>query len=295
MRSDTPSHTARLVARSLFLASRDERLALLLAPQAAEVLAGIPEVSSGCFAALVKRPWMRRMIFRIERLALPGVIVHYLVRKLGIETEVRKAIAAGAGRVVVIGAGFDTLAWRLHGEFPEVEWIEVDHPATQATKARSLGESPNLRFVGHDLVEQRPVSFSLDEKGKRSKPTVVVIEGVTMYLTEAGVAELLADAARLAGPGGRVILTFMEKGPDGSIDFQGQNRAVRWWLRLCSEPFLWGISRSQLGTFLRGSGLREERVIDHADFRKLLLSPRGLGSIALAEGECLCVCSPIPS
>lgn len=295
MRSDTSSHTARLVARSLYLASMDPGLSRLVPPQSAELLARIPGVASGWFGVCVTRSWMRRVMVGIERWVLPGVIAHYLVRKLGIETEVRNAIAAGAGRVVVIGAGFDTLAWRLHREFPEVEWIEVDHPATQAIKARSLGEAANLRFVGHDLVGQQPVSRSLGESGSRTGPTVIVIEGVTMYLTEGKVAELLSDAARLAGPGGRVIVTFMERGPDGSIDFQGQNRAVRWWLRLCSEPFLWGISRCQLGSFLRRCGLGDERVIDHAGFRNSLLTPRGLGSLVLAEGECLCVCFPIHS
>jgi methyltransferase (TIGR00027 family) len=292
MRSDTSSHTARLVARSLFLASKDERLSLLLAPQAAELLARISGVASGWFGVCVRRSWLRRVMFGIERLALPGVIAHYLVRKLGIETEVRKAIAAGAGRVVVIGAGFDTLAWRLHREFPEVEWIEVDHPATQAIKARSLEQAPNLKHLPHDLVCPRPLSQMLDEG---SVPTVILIEGVTMYLTKEKVAELLKDCARLAGPQGRVILTFMEMDDRGSIDFRGQNRVVRWWLSLCAEPFLWGVSRRDLKAFLKDCGLGNERVIDHSGFRESFLAPRGLGGIPLAEGECLCVCSPIHS
>jgi methyltransferase (TIGR00027 family) len=292
MRSDTPSHTARLVARSLLLASKDERLCLLLAPQTAEVLEEIPEVSSSCFGAWVKRPWLRRLMFGIERLTLPGVITHYLVRKLGIENEVRNAIAAGAGRVVVVGAGFDTLAWRLHREFPDVQWIEVDHPATQEIKVSSLGQAPNLRYLPHNLASPRPLSRMFDQGDEGAVPTVIIIEGVTMYLTKEKVAELLKDCARLAGPLGRVILTFMEMDDHGSIDFRGQNRAVRWWLRLRAEPFLWGIPRRDLIPFLSDCGLSNASVIDQPDFRETFLAPRGLGGISLAEGECLCTCFP---
>lgn len=229
-------------------------------------------------------------MFRVERIALPGVIAHYLTRKLAIEAEVQKALASGAGRVVVIGAGFDTLAWRLHREFPGVQWIEVDHPATQAIKVRSLGQAPNLKYLAHDLVSPRPLSQMLDEG---SVPTVIVIEGVTMYLTKEKVAELLKDSAQLAGTEGRVILTFMEMDDRGAIDFRGQNRAVRWWLSLRAEPFLWGVSRHDLRAFLNDCGLGNERVIDHTDFRETLLAPRELGDIPLAEGECVCVCQPI--
>jgi methyltransferase (TIGR00027 family) len=292
MRANTPSHTARLVARCLLLASKDERRSRLLAPQAAEMLEGIPEVSSGCFGACLKWPWLRRVMFGIERLTLPGVIAHYLVRKLGVEAEVRSAIAAGAGRVVVIGAGFDTLAWRLHREFPHVQWIEVDHPATQAFKVRSLKQARNLTLLPHDLAGSRPLSRMLDEG---SVPTVILIEGVTMYLTKEKVAELLKDCALLAGPLGRVILTFMDMDDLGSIDFRGQNRAVRLWLKLRAEPFLWGIPRHDLIPFLRSCGLCDERVIDHSDFRRTFLTPRGLEGLALARGECLCTCFPTHS
>lgn len=292
MRVNTPSHTARLVARCLLLAARDERLSQLLAPQAAEILEGIPEVSSGCFGACLKQPWLRGVMLGIERLTLPGVIAHYLVRKLGIEAEVRSAIAAGAGRVVVIGAGFDTLAWRLHREFPHVQWIEVDHPATQAIKVRSLGQARNLTLLPHDLTGPSPLLRMLDEAAAGSVPSVIIVEGVTMYLTKEKVAELLQDCALLAGPLGRVILTFMNMDDLGSIDFRGQNRAVCWWLKLRAEPFLWGISRHDLPPFLKGCGLRDERVIDHSGFREIFLAPRGLGGMSLAQGECLCICFP---
>ena len=73
-----------------------------------------------------------------ESLTHPGILAHYWHRKRWIESRCRVAIKEGVTHVVVIGAGFDTLALRLAGEFPDVRWIELDHPATQGAKQRGL-------------------------------------------------------------------------------------------------------------------------------------------------------------
>jgi O-methyltransferase involved in polyketide biosynthesis len=122
---------------------------------------------------------------------------------------------------------------------------------------------------------------------------VFVAEGLTMYLREERVAALLRDLASLAGPAGRVIFTFMEEDDAGSIGFRGQNPLVAGWLKLRSEPFLWGIRRDRLPGFLASCGLGDVEVMDEVRLRDQILSPRGLGEIRLARGECVCLCSPI--
>ena len=47
-----------------------------------------------------------------------------------------KSIDEGAKQVVILGAGFDTLAWRLSEKFESIRFIEVDHPATSKEKKR---------------------------------------------------------------------------------------------------------------------------------------------------------------
>lgn len=50
------------------------------------------------------------------------------------DDEVRAALAAGAIHVLVVGAGYDTLALRLAAAHPEVLFVEVDRPATLGKK-----------------------------------------------------------------------------------------------------------------------------------------------------------------
>lgn len=290
MRDDTPSDTARLVARSIVLAAEDERLRTLVAEGEAETLRRILGESGGWFGWARRRDWARGLFFNAMDLMVPGIVPHYLARKRRIETAVREALAGGAARVVVLGAGFDALAWRLHGDFPEVAFVELDHPATQRVKRRALGEAANLTFGQVDLVVD---SLAAHLKPAAGVSTVFVAEGLTMYLREERVAALLRDLASLAGPAGRVIFTFMEEDDAGSIGFRRQNPLVAAWLKLRSEPFLWGIRRDRLPGFLDSCGLGNPEVLDEVRLREEILVPRGLGEIRLARGECLCLCSPI--
>lgn len=290
MRDDMPSNTALLVARSIVLAAEDGRLRKLVAPGEVEILSRILGESRGWFGWARRRAWARGVFFKGMDLMVPGIVPHYLARKRRIEVAVREALATGSARVVVIGAGFDALAWRLHGEYPEVEFVELDHPATQAVKRRALGDAANFSY--------RQVDLAVDPLGDSLKPaagvsTVFVAEGLTMYLRADRVAALLRDLASLAGPAGRVIFTFMEEHDAGSIGFRGQNPLVAAWLKLRSEPFLWGIRRDRLAGFLESCGLGDLEVHDEVRLRQEVLVPRGLGEVRLARGECLCLCKTV--
>ena len=290
MRDDLPSDTALLVARSIVLAAEEVQLRKLVAPGEAEILRRILGEGGGWFGWARRQRWARRLFFKAMDLMVPGIVAHYLARKRRIEIAVREALAGGAARVVVLGAGFDTLAWRLHEEFPAVDFLELDHPATQRAKRRLLGEATNFSYGQVDLATESLIGRPELSGGDS---TVFVAEGLTMYLTEERVAGLLRDLASLAEPAGRVIFTFMKEDDAGSIGFRGQTRLVAGWLKWRSEPFLWGIRRDQLPGFLRSCGLGKADVVDEAALRDEILVPHGVGEIRLARGECVCLCSPI--
>jgi methyltransferase (TIGR00027 family) len=96
--------------------------------------------------------------------------------------------------VVIIGAGFDSRAYRLNGG----AWVELDEPQVIAYKNDRLpvSECPNeLHRVAIDFSTD-----SLEEKlapfAGRS-PVVVVIEGVFMYLEHETIQRLLQTLHRL--------------------------------------------------------------------------------------------------
>lgn len=185
-----------------------------------------------------------------------GIIRHYLLRKRRIEQAWQDARREGFTQLLVIGAGFDTLGLRTAAD-PSLRVIEVDHPATQSAKKRAAPVT-GVRFVEARLERDEALGDlvgSLD----CSRSTLVILEGVLMYLSEAHVTRLLSELHRLNVPSLRLCMTFMERWPDGRIGFLPRSRLVEWWLRLRGEPFLWWLASSDLPQFLaaRGFGLSE--------------------------------------
>ena len=123
------------------------------------------------------------------------------------DAVVLEAIASGIDQVVVVGAGYDTRAWRLDG--PGLRWFEVDHPATQAVKRQRApaGERAPV-YVGadlrHDPVAARLVDAGLDA----SRRAVFVVEGLTMYLTPDVCDGLLAALGAVAPAGSTLAVQF---------------------------------------------------------------------------------------
>ncbi|MCI5137389.1 MAG: hypothetical protein D3922_03000, partial [Candidatus Electrothrix sp. AR1] len=80
----------------------------------------------------------------------PGQFEAFAYRKAFCEHQVRDSTSRGAIQVLVLGAGYDTLCYRLAPEFPSVRFFEIDHPATSSLKQKGikkLGASENLHLI----------------------------------------------------------------------------------------------------------------------------------------------------
>jgi methyltransferase (TIGR00027 family) len=95
--------------------------------------------------------------------------------------------------VVIIGAGFDTRAFRLKGG----TWIELDEPQVIAYKDERLPAS-----TSENELQRIPIDFATESAAQKlapfsgRSPVVVVIEGVLMYMEEATISKLLQTLRR---------------------------------------------------------------------------------------------------
>jgi methyltransferase (TIGR00027 family) len=111
------------------------------------------------------------------------------VRSRFAEDALATAMARGVLQYVVLGAGFDTSAYRPPcSSTPALRVFEVDHPDTQAVKRRRLaaaeiGIPANLTFIAADL-SQVPLRDALCDGGlDLGAPVFVSWLGVIPYLT----------------------------------------------------------------------------------------------------------------
>ena len=262
MKQGRASNTAKVIAASTILLDSDSKTASLVAPGSADLCKAF--LSGSVFDRWLAKSsaWPpTRMLWRgLEGITLPSVMEHYWHRKRWIESRVKDALGGGFERLVVLGAGFDTLGFRLSADFPKSDIIELDHPATQGAKLRALENNStsipsNLKFIGLDLGRQSFPAEMFDD----SKSTLFVIEGVLMYLLPATIDRLFEVLRELPSKRLRVLFSFMTKWPDGRTEFRPRSWLVNWWLGWRNEPFAWGLEPEIMDDFLsvRGFAMKE--------------------------------------
>ena len=295
-KTDKFSSTAFLVALGTLYAARDPHTRHLVPEQSAQL---------GQALLLTLRPGLHRLIdlmdnkfFRILvqfilRRTVPGMFAHYALRKRHLEDILQNALKEGFSQIVVLGAGFDSLLYRLHHRHPGVLFIEADHPATGAAKQKALTalKTPeaNLRFLSLNLsTEEIHRKLKSIPDYSPTQPTFFLAEGLLMYLQPHRVKQLFGNIREHNAAGSRIAFTFMEHIKNGRIGFQGQSRLTDLWLRLKGEPFTWGAKESEVGNILSWLGY-ERPLFSHGGDLQEVYFPNCPKQALPAVGESICV------
>lgn len=140
----------------------------------------------------------------------------------------RQFLAVHADAVVMhLGCGLDSRYFRV-APGPGVDWFDVDYPDVVALRERFYPARPGLRAVAASVTDPA----WLDDV-PADRPTLVLGEGLTMYLTEADGRALLR----------RVVSRF----PRGEVQFDAFNRLgirAQWTnavVRRAGATLHWGI------------------------------------------------------
>ena len=131
-----------------------------------------------------------------------------------IDAALKKAAADGVTQAVVLGAGFDTRAYRFRASLPQVRFFEVDLPATiEAKKARvteALGGLPDyVRYAPIDFNTQKLEDVLLPLGYDPKQRTFFLLEGVVMYVVEAGNIATFDFIRANSAPGSVVIYDYV--------------------------------------------------------------------------------------
>lgn len=172
-----------------------------------------------------------------------------------IDHEVGKA-ACGVEQVLILGAGFDSRAYRIPG-LSDVPVFEVDHPDTQLMKRRALAHVKTPRDVFFV-----PVVFGRDEldscleasEFKMGLRSLVLWEGVTNYLEKEAVDSTMRVVTDIQGSKSPFFFTYVHKAMiEGSADFDGAATTLKAVSRV-GEPFTFGFDRVDVPNYLSKLG-----------------------------------------
>ncbi len=219
-----------------------------------------------------------------------GVFYYVNARTLHMDAMLTQALKAGFKQVVIMGAGFDSRAYRFHETYPKVRFFEIDLPATSADKQKRV-----QKIVGQmpDWVTFVPIDFNtqtLDEVlGKsgfsKDQKTFYVWEGVTYFISEAGVDSTLRFIAEQSAPGSQVVFDYMLDDVVQGNDYSayGARRTV-YHVALRGEPYVFGIPPRQLEPFVNLRGLDLLSDLGPAELtQRYLIQSDGVASGKIAE------------
>lgn len=156
---------------------------------------------------------VRDWVIRVTEKDAPGLWAGMMCRKRYIAEKLTDSTTQ-VDAVVNLGAGFDTLAYRLPVLSATPVW-EVDDPevieAKRACIQKVLGEIPSNVDLAATDFDCESLSSVLESHGySTERRTFFVWEAVTQYLTEEGIRNTLDFLAR-AAPGSRLALTYVRK------------------------------------------------------------------------------------
>jgi methyltransferase (TIGR00027 family) len=229
------------------------------------------------------RPSLRAVV-QLSRLPLVGAAVPWFIdrrwpgartsavaRTRLIDDTLERALRAGVGQVVILGAGFDCRAYRMSA-LQRTRVFEVDHPATRAAKMqqvkRVVGELPgHVVFVDVDFNRQALGERLLTAGFDPAVRCFVIWEGVTNYLTAAAVDSTLRSLSANAAAGSQILFTYVHRGVlDGSVPFTGTENLVATLAR-AGEPWTFGIDPGDLRAYLADRGLTLIEDLGASDYR----------------------------
>ncbi|WP_037365612.1 SAM-dependent methyltransferase [Amycolatopsis orientalis] len=244
---------------------------------------------------LIDDPWARRLLPASARLAvaltrfrpirraliaatekkIPGLWASMLCRKRYFDDALRAALGE-IDTVVILGAGFDTRAYRLPA-LAAIPVYEVDLPANidrkRAALTKALGHVPDhVTLVPVDF-ETENLADTLAQHGYSSGRTFFLWEAVTQYLTEAGVRRTF-DFLATAPAGSHLAFTYIRKDFLDGTNLYGAEAAYSDFV-VKQQLWRFGMTPDEVGGFLAEYGWHEGEQAGPEEFRSRYLVPGG--------------------
>jgi methyltransferase (TIGR00027 family) len=224
----------------------------------------------GLVARLCRLPGAPGLVSRFIDQRWAGSRSSAVARTRFIDDAIRAAVDRGIEQLVILGAGFDSRAYRMDA-LESVSVFEVDHPSTFARKQdilrRALPDFPSgVRFVATDF-HGTDLKLAMNAAGySKQAPTFILWEGVTPYLSEAAVDATLRWCATAATES-ELLFTYVHRAViDDPRAFAGTKRLFAT-LKAAGEEWKFGIDPTELAGFLSDRGLRLEQDIGSGEYR----------------------------
>ncbi len=228
---------------------------------------------------LVYLPGLRGVVLSLRERRMPGSLGAILCRTRYIDDVLKRSLEEGLEQVVILGAGFDSRAYRIPG-MDRVQVFEIDLPGTRKLKENRLesvlGAVPkNVTLIGMDFDQQDLGDILADAGFQKGKRTLFIWEGVTQYLTAEAVSNTLEFVSDVSGAGSAIVFTYVRRGIIDGTDRPEWMGPFLSFARRVGSPMIFGLDQAELEQYLSDRGLKLIDDVGAAEYHELYLKPLG--------------------
>jgi len=207
-----------------------------------------------------------------ERHPLAGLSAFALCRHRFIDEHLLAALTdAATAQVLILGAGYDSRAYRFADELAGRPVYEIDLPPLSRRKAAIVAAHPKL--FGGNHINRVEINFRTDSLAKRladsgfvvGARTFVVWEGVSPYLSRTAVSNTLDTLNEVCSAGSTLAMDFWHRLPGIGLFSQVRRLGARA-IALVGEPITFGVAPAEVTCFLDVHGFE---VFDLVQSREL--------------------------
>jgi methyltransferase (TIGR00027 family) len=264
-----PSRTAELIAmRRATESMRPEGERICYDPYAVRF------INPAFLRAIHENPEAARAKAAEVARTFPGLAGSILARVRFFDDFVANAAATGIRQLVILGAGYDTRAYRTPGLEGNIQVFEVDHPLTQQPKKEKIREifgslPAHVAYVPADLGRDSLTDGLAKAGYDRTEKTLYILEGLVMYLPPAVVDGILSFIAENSGTGSIILFDYYPLSLVNGMDQREIARNLREFSARAGEPVRFGVPDNEISPFLEGRGFCNTRNICEAEYRAL--------------------------
>ena len=223
---------------------------------------------------IVRQRLLRRAFLRVLDRRMPGTYGGMVCRTRYLDDVVTAGVSAGIGNIIIVGAGLDTRPYRLKA-CAAARVFELDLPAMIEEKRQRVTQ---LLAALPEHVAYIPIDFDSEDLGVRlaragldpQARVLVILEGVTQYISEQAVHSILRFVAR-APRDSEVVFTYVLKevieGTSTVFGADGGRRIGR------QYHWVFGFDPTHLSESLHRLGLKLIEDVGATDYQIRYLAP----------------------
>jgi methyltransferase (TIGR00027 family) len=218
----------------------------------------------------------------------PGFHEHLIARTKFIDELILKSAFEGIGQYVILGAGYDSRAYRL--ELPSsLKIFEVDQPEVLDNKLAKLPKellnSGNVTYVNIDFSYQSLTEQLIGAGFDQKKSTIFTLEGVSQYITKEAVSSTIQELALLTKDTDSIFFMsyvndLLDKNPEACFGEGYPNPAkkaslIKGLSAKVGEPWISFYNGAEIEDLLSQNGFSLKENVTLKDLNSLYFSPVG--------------------